>query len=59
MKTFTSTELRRNTREVLNEVTKEGQAVIDHRDREPMVLINKSKLESIVNFAQQKGYKLN
>ncbi len=56
MKEFSSTELRTSSNTVYNEVFKEGQARIKHRDRPDMVLIDEDKLISVINFAKKKGY---
>ncbi len=58
MKEFSSTALQAKPADVFNEVQSEGEAKITHRSRPPMILINESKLSSLINFAQSKGYKV-
>lgn len=58
MQTFTTTKLKNEMASVYNAVAQDGQARIEHRDRPPMVIIDQAKLESLINFAKQKGYKI-
>ena len=45
MKTFTATELRKESPKVMNEVMASGSVCIAHRDRPPMVLITQAELD--------------
>ncbi len=47
MKSFTSTQLRTSSNDVYNEVLKQGQAKIEHRDRPDMILIDADKLKEL------------
>jgi prevent-host-death family protein len=54
MKTFTSTELRRESSAVYNEVQEKGSVSIVHRDRPMMVLITVKALDKITRLADKK-----
>lgn len=58
MKEFSSTDLRTSSNSVYNEVMLKGEAKITHRDRPNMVLIDEDKLERLLNFAADKGYRI-